>query len=138
MEKLLMISKFKRPESKKQVRAYLGMLGFFNTFIPAYAELTLKFTDALRQGSDKIRWNEELERAFVCLNKSIAQHATLLAPDYNKEFLLYTDTSYNSIAGALMQEDSNKEIRPVKFVARKLNDCELKYSVTEKESCHSF
>ena len=58
------------------------------------------------------------------LNQVIAEHALLKAPDFNKEFVLYTDVSYNTIAGALLQRDESEKLHPVIYVAWKLQAAE--------------
>ena len=111
------------------------MLGYFNTYIPAYAELMLKFTELLKNSkSDKIMWNEELEEAFKTLNEVITSNAILSAPDFSQGFILFTDVSYFSITGALLQKDSSGNLRLVKYITRKLRGAELNYTIIEKES----
>ena len=97
------------------------MIGYFNGYIPAYPKLTLPFTQLLTgKSADKIEWTENLENVFVRLNQVIAEHALLKAHDFNKEFVLYTDASYNTVAGALLQRNESEKLHPVIYVVWKL------------------
>ena len=41
----------KRPETKKQVMSFLGMVGFYRNFIPQFAEIAFSLTNLTRKDS---------------------------------------------------------------------------------------
>ena len=54
--------------------------------------------------------------------------------DLDKILELHTDTSNYAVGAVLIQYDENKGKQPIAFISRALNDREIRYSVTEKES----
>ncbi len=58
----------------------------------------------------------------------IAQDCLLAYPKHNKPFHIYTDTSSYQMGAYIVQDD-----KPVAFWSCKLNDTQLKYTVSDKE-----
>ena len=55
----------RRPETKKQIRSFLGMVGFYRRFIPQFAEIALPLTNLTKKGNpNKLVWEGEHQRAF--------------------------------------------------------------------------
>ena len=54
-------------------------------------------------------------------------------PDFDKEFILQTDTSDRGVGGVLSQLDDEGNDRPISYFSRKLLPREEKYSTIEKE-----
>jgi hypothetical protein len=58
------------PASKKQVRAFIGLVGFYRKFVPNFAEITLPLTDLTRKGQPtRVQWGEAQNRAFTTLKR---------------------------------------------------------------------
>ena len=52
------------PRTKKQLRAFLGLTGFYGRFIQDYARIAAPLTDALKGGnSTPLRWSPTEETA---------------------------------------------------------------------------
>jgi len=89
-DRLLLISQFRRPENRAQVRRYLGLLSYFHSFVPDYSRRALPFTNLLRSvAPEKVIWTAELEEAFTSLNASFAQNSILAAPDFTRVLFVY-------------------------------------------------
>ena len=57
-----------RPTTKKQVRSFLGLVGYYRDHIPAFAEISAPLTDLLKKGkAEHIQWSEAQERAYSLL-----------------------------------------------------------------------
>ena len=52
-EKLERIQDAPAPTTRKQVRSFLGLAGFYRKFIPNYAEITAPLTDLTKKGQPK-------------------------------------------------------------------------------------
>ena len=63
---------------------------------------------------------------------AMSSSPVLMIPDPRKDFTLETDASGFAIGVILSQEDSDGQLRPVRFVSRKMNDMEKNYSVHEE------
>src|ERR1043165_1877749 len=60
--------------------------------------------------------------------------APILAhPDYDKEFILYTDVSYQGLGFILSQKDEQGKEHPVRYEGRKLRLSEQNYTITDLE-----
>lgn len=67
-DKVSAISNFARPSTKKQVRSFLGLVGFYRKFIPNFSAVAAPLTDHTKKGlSNKVVWGEAQENAFTAL-----------------------------------------------------------------------
>jgi hypothetical protein len=59
------VEQFRIPEMKKQVRAFLGLTGYYRKFIPNYATTAALLTDLTRKSApNNVQWNEQCDQAF--------------------------------------------------------------------------
>lgn len=58
----------------------------------------------------------------------------LLAPRFDKPFMIQVDASQFGAGAVLLQEDGQGLTRPVSFFSKKFNRYQLNYSVIEKEA----
>lgn len=132
-DKVKVIIEAKRPETKKQVRSFLGMIGFYRRFIPNCSTIAIPLTDLTRKGSpNKIPWNGNQERAFQALKGYMVSSPILRLPDLEKTFIVRTDASKTGIGAVLMQEYEGMKF-PVAYASRKLLPRETRYAVIELE-----
>ena len=132
-DKLIKIQDAPRPTSKKQVRAFLGLAGYYRRFIDNYASIARPLTDLTRKNSpDVVPWNKSCQDAFDSLKVKLGSTPILILPDQNKPFVLRTDASGDSLGACLMQ-DAGKGLQPIAFASKKLNSAERKYSTIEQE-----
>ncbi|XP_033761705.1 uncharacterized protein LOC117343459 [Pecten maximus] len=132
-EKIKAILEVPTPETKKQVRSFMGMAGFYRKFIPDFASISVPLTDLTRKGQPhRVQWKEAQERAFITLKKMLSSSPILKLPDIEKEFVLQTDASDYGLGAVLLQEDEGT-LFPVAYASRKLKGGETSYAVVEKE-----
>eukprot|EP00795_Rhopilema_esculentum_P006818 gene6818-12410_t len=133
-DKVKAVRDFLRPESKKQVRSFLGLTGYYRKFIPSYANIAAPLTDLTKKEvKGTIQWTDDCENAFRRLKKALCSSPVLRSPDYSKEFLLQTDASDRGLGAVLSQIGDDNEEHPVMYLSRKLLDRERRYAVVEKE-----
>ena len=59
-DKLEKIRNAERPKTKKQVRAFLGLAGYYRRFIPAFSNVAAPLTDLTKKGRPThVDWQEE-------------------------------------------------------------------------------
>ena len=122
-----------RPETKSQLRSYLGLTGYYRSFIPNYASIAVPLTDRTKKGEpNKVRWEENQEVSFQALKDRLVSSPILHLPDLNRPFILRTDASDVGIAAMLMQEHDGERF-PVAYASKKLSKCQRNYSVIERE-----
>ncbi|GFO22577.1 Pol polyprotein [Plakobranchus ocellatus] len=101
-----------RPKMKKEVRAFLGLVGHYKEFVPNFAAVSAPLSDLVRKGQPNIvNWGDSQERAYNSLKVAVTSKPVLQLPNVNKRFVLRTDASDRGLGAALMQE--NEEIRLV-------------------------
>jgi hypothetical protein len=121
------------PETKKQVRSFLGLAGYYRKFIPSFAEIASPLTDLTKKGKpNKLVWESEHQQAFQALKDMLTSAPILRMPDFDKPFLLQTDASDSGVGAALLQEHDDGCF-PVAYASKKLLKREQNYSVMERE-----
>ncbi|XP_069138991.1 uncharacterized protein [Argopecten irradians] len=132
-EKVKAILEAPRPETKTQVRAFLGLAGFYRKFIANFAAISVPLTDLTRKGQpNKVVWELPQEAAFETLKRRLASKPILKLVDLEAEFILRTDASDKGLGAILLQEEDGNPL-PVAFASRKLKASERAYAVIEKE-----
>ena len=127
------IKQAEKPSTKKQVRSFLGLTGYYRNYIPNYSTVAAPLTDLTKKGSpNKVVWGEAQERAYESLRNHLTNYPVLKLPDMSKQFVLRTDASDIGLGACLMQEHDN-EMFPVAFASKKLSKRERAYSVIERE-----
>ncbi|GIX95483.1 hypothetical protein CDAR_397471 [Caerostris darwini] len=119
------------PKTKKQVRSFLGLTGFYRRFIPNYSKTALPLTQLTKETS-KFVWGETEQRAFETLRDFLAAEPCLQLPDFSKPFSICSDASNYALGAVLLQEDNDGFKHPVSYASRKLGPTEIRYSTVEK------
>jgi len=139
-EKVQAMRSFPRPTNQKQLRSYLGLVGYYRKFIRGFALIAKPLYRLLREDT-AWDWTDECTSAFNRLTHEVCENVTLEFPDFEaakndprRALTIQTDASRTGIAGILGQLDGNGKPRPIYFVSRTCNDAESKYSVTELEA----
>ncbi|GFN84804.1 Zinc finger protein, partial [Plakobranchus ocellatus] len=123
-----------RPKTKREVRAFLGLVGYYKEFVPNFAAVSAPLSNLVRKGQPNIlNWGDSQERAYNSLKVAVTSKPVLQLPDVNKRFILRTDASDRGLGAAVMQENEGT-LFPVAYASKKLTDRERKYSVTEREA----
>ena len=64
------ITSFQQPKMKKEVRAFLGLTGYYRRFIPDFATIAVSLSDLVRKNSpNQVVWSHTCEQAFTSLKK---------------------------------------------------------------------
>ncbi len=125
---------YAKPKTKKHLRRFLGVIGFYRKFVGGFANMSAVLTPATSlKASHRVGWTEEMEGAFATLCKSLCDCVVLHVPVLSDVFILYTDASGVGIGACLHVLRDNVEL-PVAFYSRQLKGAEHRYSMTELES----
>ena len=121
------------PTTKKQVRSFLGFLGYYFKYIPIFSTIAAPLSDLTRKGQpNKVSWQERQECVFKTLKEVLSKRPTLRFPDFSKPFILQCDASDCGVGAVLIQECVDG-IFPVEYAGRKVSDCEKKHAVKQNE-----
>ncbi len=127
------IETWDQPKTKRDVRAFLGVSGYYRKFIPHYADIAAPLTDLTRKKCPEVvEWTPACEKAFQTLKDALCSEPILKMPDFTLEFILQTDASDRGLGAVLSQVFDGKE-HPVVYLSRKLLPREQNYATIEKE-----
>ena len=134
VDKLQAVENFPVPTTKKQVRSFLGLTGYYRRFMADYASIAVPLTDLTKKSApNQVRWNTVCNDAFIHLKKLLCSKPVLWSPNFSKDFVLQTDASDFGVGAVLSQYDEEGIDHPVAFFSRKLLPREQRYSTVEKE-----
>ena len=103
--KIEKILEMRKPETKKELRSFLGTVGFHQKYIDKYAEKGKALTDLLKKGEpNQIKWDAESNESFQTLKTALTQKPILRLPNFEKQFVLQTDASDSGLGAVLLQE----------------------------------
>ena len=125
-----------RPTSKKQVRSFLGLAGYYRKFVQNFADVARPLTELTKGTVSKIVWSPECETAFQKLKTKLSQQPVMKLPDVTQPFVLRTDASDIGLGAVLLQADGDV-LRPVAYASKKLSETETRYATVEKE-CYAI
>ena len=131
-EKITKVLEARPPETKKELRSFLGLVGYYRKFIPSFAEIALPLTDQTKGRLRRIEWNTDCQKSFEALKQKLTSSPVLLIADPSKQFVLRTDASTVGIGAALMQ-DQGEGLQPVAYASKKLSGAETRYHTIELE-----
>ena len=120
------------PTTPKQVRAFLGLVGYYRKFIKGFAKIAKPLTLLTRQ-QVKFEWTPDHQTAFEHLKNAIVQAPILHYPNPNKTYIVYTDASEDA-CGAQLSQNHNGTKFPVAFLSHTFSETQQKWSTTEQEA----
>ncbi|CAB4030731.1 Retrovirus-related Pol poly from transposon [Paramuricea clavata] len=100
----------KRPRTKKKVKAFLGLIGYYREFIPNYAVKAVPLSDLTKKAQpNQVIWSDAQEKAYSTLKTELTR------------------------LGAVLLQEHDGKLSPVSYASRKLTESEKKYSTIEIE-----
>lgn len=120
------------PQTKRDVKSFLGMTGYYRKFIQSYSRVALPLTN-LTADDAKWRWSDAEKASFQLLQDALSKAPVLVHADPANQYVIQTDASAFAIGGFLAQHQFDGSLRPIAYWSRKLNGAETRYSATERE-----
>ena len=122
-----------QPKTKKELRAFLGLAGFYRRYVPNFSLVALPLTELTKGGKpNKIEWTDDCESSFRTLKLQLCSSPVICLPQTDLQYVLRTDASDYGL-GAVLLQDQGQGLQPVAYASRKLLTAEKNYSVIEKE-----
>ena len=99
-EKVAAIKRLLPPNTRTQLRSFLGLTGYYREFIRGYAQIARPMS-ILLQESVPWDWNSACQQAFEKLKTLLMSEPILAAPEPDRPFIVHTDYSHHALGAIL-------------------------------------
>ncbi len=121
------------PTSMRELRAFLGLAGYYRRFVRDFSDIALPLTELTRNVThQRLQWGARQQVAFVELKRALQTTPVLALPDPSLPFVVNCDASGYAV-GAVLQQDRGSGLQPIAFMSKKLTGAETRYPVHEQE-----
>jgi len=142
-KKLTGVADYPVPLNPTDVRAFLGLCGYYHYFIPRFSKIARPLLD-LTKKSESWHWDEPQFKAFETLKSWLCAAPVLRQPNFEKKFFLQTDASAYGVGAVLSQEgdipttsDLSKRqkpvLHPIAYYSATFIPAERNYDIYERE-----
>ncbi|XP_076877760.1 uncharacterized protein LOC143526887 isoform X2 [Brachyhypopomus gauderio] len=131
--KVQAIAEFPVPTTRRELRRFLGMAGYYRCFCKNFAVVVAPLTNLLRKNA-LFSWSHECDAAFRAVRLLLSSSPVLAAPKTCTPFKLEVDASDTGVGAVLLQEGDDTVDHPVCYFSKKFLKHQLAYSTIEKEA----
>ena len=139
-EKLESFKKMLAPTTPKEIKQFLGLVGYYRKFIPRFADIARPMTNLTKQDVP-FEWTLQCQASFEMLKDALITSPILKYPDPNKSYTLFTDASKHAWACVLTQEyeheKDNKNYKinhPITFASGLFKGSQFNWAALTKEA----
>ena len=136
-EKLEAIKKMPAPSTSKEVKQFLGLIGYYRKFVPRFSDISRPLMRLTRHDIP-FEWTEQCNKSFNHLRELLMQYPILRYLDPTKGYVLYTDASGIGWSGVLTQEYLDEKNRakqhPICYVSGQFRGSQLNWAALTKEA----
>ena len=127
------IDNYKLPETRKELKGFLGLAGFYRSFIHNFAEICQPL-NKLTSETVPFQWDDYCETAFHALKHKLSSKPVLCFPKLGESFIVEVDASNHAVDGVLSQVGNDDNIHPVAYFSTELQPSQKNWSATTKEA----
>ena len=89
--KIKAIKEWRIPTALRNLRGFLGLIGYYRKFVKNYGRIVAPLTTLLKK--DAFSWTPEATKAFEDLKQVMCRAPVLATPDFTKTFIVECDAS---------------------------------------------
>ena len=115
----------------KDLRSFLGHVGFYLRFIQDFAKVSKPLTTLLCKDKGFII-DEEGKHAFTMLKQALIEAPILQSPNWDLPFEIMCDASDYAV-GAVLGQQLDKKPTAICYASKTLIEAQINYTTTEKE-----
>ena len=135
-DKVSVITEYPAPATQDAMRRFLGVINFYNRFIPHAAEIMKPLYEATtaKMKTKGLEWKDAMKNAFETAKMALAKAMILRHPRPGAEIAMAADASGTAV-GAVLQQHYREggAWEPLAYFSRKLRPPEIKYSAFDRE-----
>ena len=139
-EKLNNIQKMPPPKTPKEIKQFLGLIGYYRKFVPRFSDLAQPL-NALTRKDVEFEWTPVCQESFELLKASLMTDPFLTYPDPNLPYVLFTDASKYAWACVLTQEKihmfegkETKLLHPITYMSGLFRGSQINWACFTKEA----
>ena len=136
-EKLESIRQMPAPKTAKEVKQFLGLIGYYRKFVPRFADISRPLTKLTRHNIT-FEWTDQCAKAFNHMRELLMEYPILRYPNTTQGYILYTDTSGIGWSGVLTQEHLDEKGKaknhPICYVSGQFRGSQLNWAALTKEA----
>ena len=136
-EKLELIRKMPAPRTAKEVKQFLGLIGYYRKFVPRFADISRPLTK-LTCHNVTFDWTDQCAKAFNHLCKLLVEYPILRYPNPTQGYILYTEASGIGQSGVLTQEHLDEKGKaknhPICYISGQFRGSQLNWAALTKEA----
>jgi hypothetical protein len=129
--KIDIISQIKIPNSQKEIKSFLGPVGYYRRFIQNFTNLDAPLFKLITKDVE-FCWHEKCQISFEILKTKLSSAPALRGPNWSLPFHIYTDASDTTLRAILGQREG-KIPYSIYFISKNLSPAEANCTITEKE-----
>ena len=140
LDKWSAIKEMPAPRSSKEIKQFLGLVGYYRKFIPLFSDVVKPLTRLTRHDT-LFQWCTKCEFAFQSLKNALCTKPILKFPNPQKLYVLLMDASKYVWVGVLIQpyteEIEGKVVtthHPVTYVSGLFRGSQLNWAALTKEA----
>ncbi|GFR01434.1 retrovirus-related Pol polyprotein from transposon 297, partial [Trichonephila clavata] len=130
-QKVSAVKDWRRPKNVHELRSFLGLCTYYRRFVKGFSSIARPL-HRLTENKQKFLWTDECEEAFNSLKAALTSSPILVYPYPEKQFILDTDASHESV-GAVLSQETNGQEHVIAYWSKCLSKPERNYCVTRKE-----
>jgi hypothetical protein len=131
-DKIKAIEEWKEPTTRKGVRSFLGLAGYYRQYVLNFAKIAAPL-HKLTGKATRWQWTEREQKSFHDLKQILKEAPVLKIFDPNRPIIIDTDASNHAIGAVLVQTDEDGNEHPIAYYSRCLSKAECNYCVTRRE-----
>ena len=139
-KKLESIKKMLPPTTPKEIKQFLGLVGYYQKFIPRFVDIAQPIPN-LTWLDQPLEWTDKCQSSFELLKEVLIKEPILQFPDPNKPYILYTDASKYVWSCVLTQqyvhERDGKQVvvnHPIMYVSGLFKGSQLNWAALTREA----
>ena len=115
-ERIKAIEQIPLPHNKKGMQSFMGTINFVQRFVPDFAQIVKPLQKMVKQNA-QFKWTESEKNAFSQIKTVVAYAPSLKIPNFDKDFILYTFASDDSLAVVLTQKEERGDEFSISFMS---------------------
>ena len=126
------------PDTYTKVKSFVGLVGQYRCFIKGFVKIAAPLYDLTSSDNkdkklEHVDLSPEALEAFDHLKAACLQAPILTFLDFDKPFLLETDTSGKDLGAVLSQKQADGCYHPITYASRVMNETEWRYHSNKQE-----